>query len=206
MNNNPAISTPVLVWISRIVLKQGRRPTCQKRGRAAEGKNSPESVSRLLEKSRQRHDVNACRRKESSTAPVRRGFLVTEIAKKLIRSGQNHRQPEEIGDDEAERRRYRLAELPLFRLADATDEASLRPLRLAPAGSRLYSRPFTHPRRIPSAFASERVEGDRRTNNCPSPIPNSAAALPRSIGRYAVTGSVETADECALCVENSHPP
>ncbi len=46
MNNNPAILSAVLdLDIEGIVLKQGRRPTCQSAGRAAEREEIPRKAS-----------------------------------------------------------------------------------------------------------------------------------------------------------------
>ncbi|VEB00759.1 DNA-binding capsular synthesis response regulator RcsB [Klebsiella pneumoniae] len=165
MNNNPAILSAVLdLDIEGIVLKQGA-PTDLPKALAAlqKGKKfTPESVSRLLEKiSASGYGDKRLSPKESEVLRLfAEGFLVTEIAKKLNRSIKNHQQPEEIGDDEAGRRkRHRLAELPLFRLAERDGQRVIsspspsRPgeteLPIIPA---LYA-PAPH---IPSAFASVR--------------------------------------------------
>ncbi|MFO6426623.1 response regulator transcription factor RcsB [Escherichia coli] len=90
MNNNPAILSAVLdLDIEGIVLKQGA-PTDLPKALAAlqKGKKfTPESVSRLLEKSVLVVTVTSVSPKESEVLRLfAEGFLVTEIAKKLNRS------------------------------------------------------------------------------------------------------------------------
>lgn len=90
MNNNPAILSAVLdLDIEGIVLKQGA-PTDLPKALAAlqKGKKfTPESVSRLLEKSVLVVTVTSVSRQKSEVStPVCGRFLVTEIAKKLNRS------------------------------------------------------------------------------------------------------------------------
>lgn len=165
MNNNPAILSAVLdLDIEGIVLKQGA-PTDLPKALAAlqKGKKfTPESVSRLLEKiSASGYGDKRLSPKESEVLRLfAEGFLVTEIAKKLNRSIKTISSQKKSGDDEAGRRkRHRLAELPLFRLAERDGQRVIsspspsRPgeteLPIIPA---LYA-PAPH---IPSAFASVR--------------------------------------------------
>nr|VXZ82258.1 Capsular synthesis regulator component B [Klebsiella pneumoniae] len=69
MNNNPAILSAVLdLDIEGIVLKQGRRPTCQKRWpRCRKGRNSPRKASLACWKKSApaAMAINACRRKRA---------------------------------------------------------------------------------------------------------------------------------------------
>ncbi|VTM11676.1 DNA-binding capsular synthesis response regulator RcsB [Klebsiella pneumoniae] len=165
MNNNPAILSAVLdLDIEGIVLKQGA-PTDLPKALAAlqKGKKfTPESVSRLLEKiSASGYGDKRLSPKESEVLRLfAEGFLVTEIAKKLNRSiktisSQKKSAMMKLG----RRKRHRLAELPLFRLAERDGQRVIsspspsRPgeteLPIIPA---LYA-PAPH---IPSAFASVR--------------------------------------------------
>lgn len=165
MNNNPAILSAVLdLDIEGIVLKQGA-PTDLPKALAAlqKGKKfTPESVSRLLEKiSASGYGDKRLSPKESEVLRLfAEGFLVTEIAKKLNRSIKTISSQKKSAIDEAGRRkRHRLAELPLFRLAERDGQRVIsspspsRPgeteLPIIPA---LYA-PAPH---IPSAFASVR--------------------------------------------------
>ena len=84
MNNNPAILSAVLdLDIEGIVLKQGRRPTCQKRWPRCKGKKfTPESVSPAGKIS-----ASGDKRLSPKESEVLRLFaegFVTEIAKSLI--------------------------------------------------------------------------------------------------------------------------
>lgn len=106
MNNNPAILSAVLdLDIEGIVLKQGA-PTDLPKALAAlqKAKIHPRSVSRLLEKSAQAVTAtSACRQRERSITPVRRGFPGHRIAKSstaALRPSAARR----IGDDETGRR------------------------------------------------------------------------------------------------------
>lgn len=88
MNNNPAILSAVLdLDIEGIVLKQGA-PTDLPKALAAlqKGKKfTPESVSRLLEKSAPAAmAINVCRRKRAKCCACSPKVSVTEIAKSLI--------------------------------------------------------------------------------------------------------------------------
>ncbi len=89
MNNNPAILSAVLdLDIEGSYSNRVRQPICLRRWpRCKRQKFTPESVSRLLEKSAQAVTaISACRQKRAKYYACSPRFLVTEIAKKLNRS------------------------------------------------------------------------------------------------------------------------